>query len=148
MIDGDEYNSVYNTYDWRHVPGVTAPFVLATHYGFDNDSNDCWGVTNGTYGATAYTFNKHDGTNKRTWGKIGYFFFDNEYVALGAGIGANHAASIHTTLNQAKAADVSVNGEAVAVGHFAQPSLAGRVDFHGFAAPPAHQVVVMSVVAA
>lgn len=116
MIDGDEYNSVYNTYDWRHVPGVTAPFVLATHYGFDNDSNDCWGVTNGTYGATAYTFNKHDGTNKRTWGKIGYFFFDNEYVALGAGIGANHAASIHTTLNQAKAADVSVNGEAVADG--------------------------------
>lgn len=116
MIDGDEYNSVYNTYDWRHVPGVTAPFVLATHYGFDNDSNDCWGVTNGTYGATAYTFNKHDGTNKRTQGKVGYFFFDDEYVALGAGIRANHEQAIHTTLNQTKAADVSVNGTAVADG--------------------------------
>lgn len=116
MIDGDEYNSVYDTYDWRHVPGVTAPFALATHYGFDNDSNDCWGVSNGTYGATAYTFNKHDGTNKRTQGKIGYFFFDDEYVALGAGIRANHEQAIHTTVNQTKAADVSVNGAAVADG--------------------------------
>lgn len=117
MIDGDEYNSVYDTYDWRHVPGVTAPFALATHYGFDNDANDCWGVSDGTYGATAYTFYKHDGTNKRTWGQIGYFFFDDEYVALGAGIGSNHDAAIHTTLNQTKAGDdVSVNGETVATG--------------------------------
>ena len=116
MIDGDEYLSVYPTYDWRHVPGVTAPFVLATHYGFDNDSNDCWGVSDGTYGATAYTFYKHDGTNKRTWGKVGYFFFDDEYVALGAGIGSQHDTAIHTTVNQTKAANVSVNGTEVADG--------------------------------
>ena len=114
MVDGDEYYTVYGVYDWRHIPGVTSPFALATHYGFDNDSNDSWGVSDGRYGATAYTFNKHDGTNKRTQGKVGYFFFDDEYVALGAGISANHENNIHTTMNQTKAADVSVNGEVVA----------------------------------
>lgn len=117
MIDGDEYLSVYPTYDWRHIPGTTAPFALATHYGFDNGSNDTWGVSNSRYGAVAYTFNKHDGTNKRTQGKIGYFFFDDEYVSLGAGISSNHEQAIHTTVNQTKSGgDVTVDGAVVADG--------------------------------
>ncbi|MGI6265208.1 MAG: discoidin domain-containing protein, partial [Acutalibacteraceae bacterium] len=117
MIDGDEYLSVYPTFDWRHIPGVTAPFALANHYGFDNGQNDTWGVSNGTYGAIAYTYNKHDGTNRRTRGKLGTFFFEDEYVALGAGINSNHTAAIHTTVNQTKSGgDVTVNGTAVAEG--------------------------------
>lgn len=116
-VDGDEYYTVYGVYDWRHIPGVTSPYALASHYGFDNGSTDAWGVSNGQQGATAYTYNKHDGTNKRTQGKIGTFFFDDEYVALGAGINSNHASAIHTTINQTKSGgDATINGVVIAAG--------------------------------
>ncbi len=114
MVDGDEYNTVYGAYDWRHIPGVTSPFALAPSYGVDNGQTDSIGVTNGQYGAAAYSFNKHDGTNKRTSGKVSKFFFDEAYVALGADITSNHAAAIHSTINQAKAgADMTVDGVAI-----------------------------------
>ena len=43
---------------------------------------------------------------------------------------------------------VGFDGKTVAVSDLTQPGFAGRVDFHGFAATLAHQMVVMSVVAA
>lgn len=112
MIDGDEYYAVYKDYDWRHVPGVTAPFDIAHNYWFENDRNDCCGVSNGRQGATAYTFDKQS-----TRGTIGYFLFDKEYVALGAGISSAHPQAIHTTINQTKAGkDAQVNGQPVPAG--------------------------------
>lgn len=116
VVDGDEYNSVYASYDWRHVPGTTAPYAIASTYGLNSANDDCWGVSNGQQGATAYTFCMDDGSKTRTYGKVGYFFFDDEYVALGAGIRSEHAQPIHTTVNQTKSADASVNGTTVAMG--------------------------------
>lgn len=98
MVDGDEYYTVFKHYDWRHVPGVTAPFEITGNYWFDNDNNDCFAVSNGRYGAAAYDFHKQN-----TQGKIGHFFFDNEYVVLGCDIRSTHERPIHTTVNQTKA---------------------------------------------
>ncbi|MDI4644476.1 polysaccharide lyase family 8 super-sandwich domain-containing protein [Cohnella hashimotonis] len=109
---GDEYRPVYPLMDWMHVPGTTAPYVLTKDGNFNNPRTFVGGVTNERYGATAFDFNKLS-----TSGKKGYFFFDDEMVALGAGIASTNAAPIHTTLNQSKAVgDVIVDGQTMAEG--------------------------------
>ncbi|NQX46924.1 discoidin domain-containing protein [Paenibacillus tritici] len=106
---GDEYRTVYPLMDWAHVPGTTAPYVFTKENNFNNPKTFVGGVTNERYGATAFDFNKLS-----TSGKKGYFFFDDEMVALGAGITSTNAAPVHTTLNQSLAAgDVLVDGKAV-----------------------------------
>ncbi len=109
---GDEYRPVYPLMDWAHVPGTTAPYVLTKDGNFNNPKTFVGGVTNERYGATAFDFNKLS-----TSGKKGYFFFDDEMVALGAGIASTNAAPVHTTLNQSLAVgDVLVDGEVMADG--------------------------------
>lgn len=109
---GDEYRTVYPLMDWAHVPGTTAPYVLTKDGNFNNPKTFVGGVTNERYGATAFDFNKLS-----TSGKKGYFFFDDEMVALGTGITSTNAAPVHTTLNQSLAAgDVLVDGKVIADG--------------------------------
>lgn len=124
-VDGDEYSSVIPTYDWRHIPGTTTPYYFSDRYNdFDNGNDDSISVSNGTYGSISYTFDKTDIRPKTgddysgatTGGKQSVFFFDDEYVALGADIHSNHKAPIHTAVNQTKAADAAVNGQNVASG--------------------------------
>ncbi|WP_405106092.1 polysaccharide lyase family 8 super-sandwich domain-containing protein [Paenibacillus sp. FSL K6-1217] len=106
---GDEYRTVYPLMDWTHVPGTTAPNVFTKENNFNNPKTFVGGVTNERYGATAFDFNKLS-----TSGKKGYFFFDDEMVALGAGITSTNAAPVHTTLNQSLAVgDVLVDGKVV-----------------------------------
>ena len=122
-VDGDEYSSVLSAYDWRHLPGTTAPYYFSDRYNdFDNANDDTISVSNGQYGTFAYTYEKtdirpkagNDYSGATTGGKLSYFFFDDEYVALGTDIHSNHKAAIHTTINQTKAADAAVNGTTVA----------------------------------
>ncbi|WP_171056504.1 discoidin domain-containing protein [Paenibacillus sinopodophylli] len=109
---GDEYRPIYPLMDWAHVPGTTAPYALTKDGNFNNPKTFVGGVTDERYGATAFDFNKLS-----TSGKKGYFFFDNEMVALGAGITSTNAASIHTTLNQSQAVgEVLVDGNPLADG--------------------------------
>lgn len=109
---GDEYRPIYPLMDWAHVPGTTAPYALTKDGNFNNPKTYVGGVTNERYGATAYDFNKLN-----TSGKKGYFFFDNEMVALGAGIASTNNAPIHTTLNQSQAiGDILVDGNPIADG--------------------------------
>lgn len=109
---GDEYRPVYPLMDWAHVPGTTAPYVLTKDGNFNNPKTFVGGVTNERYGATAFDFNKLN-----TSGKKGYFFFDDEMVALGAGIASTNTAPIHTTLNQSQAiGEVLVDGNPIADG--------------------------------
>ena len=114
-VDGDEYTKVYPTFDWAHVPGTTtANRIVAdfSNYGrFTNGTDHTIGVSNGKYGATAYVMDKKD-----TKASKGYFFFDDEFVALGAGISSKESVNIHTTLNQSKAKNVTVNGNTVSTG--------------------------------
>ncbi|MBK1813988.1 discoidin domain-containing protein, partial [Clostridium sp. YIM B02505] len=114
-VDGDEYKSVYPVFDWTHTPGATAPNYISGKFTFENNELFNIGVSNGKYGATAYKFDK---TN--TKGQKGYFFFDNEFVALGSNISSTTESPIHTTLNQSKASNVKVNGEEVNVGTVAK----------------------------
>ncbi|KRF10021.1 hypothetical protein ASG89_00255 [Paenibacillus sp. Soil766] len=109
---GDEYRPIYPLMDWAHVPGTTAPYVLTKDGNFNNPKTFVGGVTNERYGVTAFDFNKLN-----TSGKKGFFFFDDEMVALGAGISSTNNAPIHTTLNQSQTTgDVLVDGNPVAEG--------------------------------
>lgn len=111
-VDGDEYTTVYPTYDWAHCPGTTTAARVVQDYSnagrFTNGTSHTIGVSNGQYGATAYAMDK-----KGTQVNKGYFFFDDEIVALGSGITSSESTEIHTTLNQAKADDVLVDGTAI-----------------------------------
>lgn len=109
---GDEYQSIYPLMDWAHVPGTTAPYVLTKDGNFNNPKTFVGGVTNERYGSTAFDF-----TKLSTSGKKGYFFFDEEMVALGTGIASTNNAPIHTTLNQSQAAgEILVDGQPIAEG--------------------------------
>ncbi|WP_438444182.1 polysaccharide lyase family 8 super-sandwich domain-containing protein [Gorillibacterium sp. sgz5001074] len=109
---GDEYRTIYPLMDWAHVPGTTAPYVLTKDGNFNNPKTFVGGVTNERYGATAFDFSKLS-----TSGKKGYFFFDEEMVALGTGITSTNNAPIHTTMNQSQAAgEVLVDGQPIAEG--------------------------------
>ncbi|RGD87296.1 discoidin domain-containing protein [Thomasclavelia ramosa] len=114
-VDGDEYTNVYPTYDWAHCPGTTTAARIVQDYAnagrFTNGTEHTIGVSNGKYGNTAYDMNK-----KGTKVKKGYFFFDDEFVALGSGINSTEGVNIHTTLNQCEAEDVNVGGQSVAEG--------------------------------
>ena len=111
-VDGDEYIAVYPTYDWGHLPGATTPARVVKDYSnsgrFTNGNDHTIGVSNGKYGSTAYVMNK-----KGTEATKGYFFFEDEYVALGAGIKSTESTVIHTTLNQSKADNVIVGGNTI-----------------------------------
>ena len=114
-VDGDEYTNVFPTYDWAHCPGTTTAARIVKDYAnsgrFTNGTDHMIGVTNGKYGATSYAMNK-----KNTQASKGYFFFDDEFVALGAGITSKESVAINTTLNQSEADNVIVNDQAVAEG--------------------------------
>lgn len=114
-VDGDEYTNVFPTYDWAHCPGTTTAARIVKDYAnsgrFTNGTDHMIGVTNGKYGATSYAMNKKD-----TQASKGYFFFDDEFVALGAGITSKESVAINTTLNQSEADNVIVNDQAVAEG--------------------------------
>ena len=114
-VDGDEYTSVYPTFDWAHTPGTTTPNRIPPDYTnsgrLTNGSTHMIGASNGQYGSTSYVMNK-----KETQATKSYFFFDDEFVALGAGINSKESTAIHTTLNQSKANQVTVDGQTVPTG--------------------------------
>lgn len=111
-VDGDEYTHVYPVYDWAHCPGTTTENRIVKDYSnygrFTNGTDHMIGVSNGTYGNTSYIMDK-----KGTQAHKGYFFFDDEFVALGSGISSTTSSEIHTTLNQSEADGVKVDGQVV-----------------------------------
>ncbi len=85
-LTGDEYRNVFAVWDWTKIPGTTAiqgtletgekdPIRAHGTTTFDG------GVSDGTYGLAAMDLARGKLTAKKAW-----FFFDAEYVALGAGI--------------------------------------------------------------
>ncbi len=112
IVRGDEYTSVYPTYDWAHTPGTTTPNAIHKGYAnygrFTNGTDHTIGVSNGMYGSTSYAMSKSS-----TKANKSYFFFDDEIVALGSGISSTGDSEIHTTLNQVKADNVLVDGKEV-----------------------------------
>jgi chondroitin AC lyase len=100
-LNGDEYNNMAPVYDWQKIPGTTVvqkPELPAENQIQKDGLTDFVGaVTDGLYGAVAFDFKSpHDPLSaKKSW-----FFFDEEYVCLGADINTRASLPVATTLNQ------------------------------------------------
>lgn len=98
---GKEYVDVFPVWDWQKIPGTTVvqkPTLPHWKEIAKKGLTDfTGGVTNGEFGAAAFDFKSpHDPLQAhKAW-----FFFDREYVCLGAGITAETDFPVATTLNQ------------------------------------------------
>lgn len=98
---GDEYADLAPVCDWQKIPGATIlqkPELPSENEIQKKGLTDFVGaVTDGKYGAVAFDFKSpHDPlAAKKAW-----FFFDDEYVCLGAGIHSGAKLPVATTLNQ------------------------------------------------
>jgi chondroitin AC lyase len=102
MLRGDEYHNIWPVYDWQKISGTTIMQKPALHGAdkiqLDGLTDFVGAVTDGLYGAVAFDFQSpHDLLKaKKSW-----FFFDEEYVCLGAGIHSRPNLPVVTTVNQA-----------------------------------------------
>lgn len=97
---GDEYNYIFPVWDWARLPGVTNPHVEISFSDnsatYTSQSTSFVGAaSDGSYAATAMDFSLEQTTAKKSW-----FWFDREWVALGAGIQSSHAKPIYTSIQQ------------------------------------------------
>ncbi|MET3566969.1 chondroitin AC lyase [Leifsonia sp. 563] len=116
QVTNKEYTDLGPAFDWYHYPGTTVPYVKETTLGKDGRSANggafTGGVSDGTYGASVESLDRAG-----TQAQKSYYYFDDEMVALGAGIQSSSTAPIHTTVNQVAAKDnASVDGQKVAPG--------------------------------
>lgn len=110
-VRGNEYLNSAPVYDWQKIPGTT---IMQKPQMPSPDEMQKPGltsfvgaVTNGMYGAVGYVFKSpHDPVSaKKAW-----FFFDDEYVCLGAGISCKTDLPVVTTINQCLLkGDVQIN---------------------------------------
>ncbi|WP_247235406.1 polysaccharide lyase family 8 super-sandwich domain-containing protein [Telluribacter sp. SYSU D00476] len=101
MLKGDEYHNIWAVYDWQKISGTTivqkpqlpGPDAIQK----DGLTDFVGAVTDGLYGAVVFDFKSpHDPLEaKKAW-----FFFDEEYVALGTDIKSKSNLPVATTLNQ------------------------------------------------
>ena len=109
---GREYEDIFPVWDWERVPGTTVE--LTGDFGGSprrrGETDFVGGVSDGTYGLAAFDFRRGKLRARKSW-----FFFDDQYVCLGAGIVCDSANPVITTVNQCRLAGdvtVSVGGRA------------------------------------
>lgn len=108
-LSGREYLDIFPVWDWQKIPGTTVvQKPVHPHWkeiAKKGLTDFVGGVSDGRYGAVAMDFKSaHDPlVARKAW-----LFFDNEYVCLGAGITAESALPVVTTVNQCL-----LNGEVV-----------------------------------
>jgi chondroitin AC lyase len=101
MLRGNEYHNIWPTYDWQKISGTTIlqkpELYPPTEIQKDGLTDFVGAVTDGLFGAVAFDFiSPHDFVKvKKSW-----FFFEKEYVCLGAGINCNRRLPVVTTINQ------------------------------------------------
>ncbi len=100
-VSGKEHSDIFPAWDWQKIPGATVvqkpalpdynQIVKKGKTGFVGAATD------GKYGSAAFDFDSpHDPlTARKAW-----FFFDHEFVCLGAGIQSRSDYPVATTLNQ------------------------------------------------
>lgn len=98
---GNEYLGIRPMYDWQKIPGATILQKPALHPHKQVQKSGLTdfvgGISDGLYGAAVFDFiSPHD----RIHAKKSWFFFDEEYVCLGAGINAEQNLPVVTTVNQ------------------------------------------------
>lgn len=98
---GHEYFNIFPVWDWQKIPGATIlQKTDVPHWrqlAKKGRTDFSGGVSDGVYGVAAFDFaSVHDPLKAhKAW-----FFFDKEIVCLGAGIRADTALPVLTTLNQ------------------------------------------------
>ncbi len=112
MRTGQEYYDIFPVWDWQKIPGTTveARPQLDGSPRRQGERTFVGGVSDGTYGMAAFDFARDDLSTRKSW-----FFFDDEYVCLGAGITCDTDNAVVTTLDQCHlTGDVAVceSGEA------------------------------------
>ncbi|WP_087018288.1 polysaccharide lyase family 8 super-sandwich domain-containing protein [Thaumasiovibrio subtropicus] len=125
MQRGDEYLNIFPVWDWKLIPGVTAPEFegLPADWGRIEQRGVSFvgGASNGRYGVTTMDMNldtaPEQGNPFNTQAKKSWFSFKDEVVALGAGISSTHEANVNTTINQTLLnGTVTVDGNGLAKG--------------------------------
>ncbi|MBD1557607.1 polysaccharide lyase 8 family protein [Vibrio sp. S9_S30] len=100
MQSGDEYHNLFPVWDWGRIPGVTAPYVTLRPKrwgGIEQKTTFVGGVSDGKYGVAVMDMDIQSTQAKKAW-----FSFDDELVALGAGISSTHKNYVSTTINQTR----------------------------------------------
>ena len=96
MRRGDEYKSIFPVWNWRRIPGITAeqagPLGKVRVSGMRSFVG---GVSDGDFGLAVMDFARGKLGLKKSW-----FFFDREFVALGAGITCDSDNQVVTSVNQ------------------------------------------------
>lgn len=100
-LTGKEYTGLPPVYDWMKIPGTT--IMQSEKMPLENEiqkkglTDFVGGVSNGLYGAAVFDFRSpHNPLSaKKSW-----FFFDKEYICLGAGLNSSTSRTIATTLEQ------------------------------------------------
>lgn len=108
---GNEYDAIFPSWDWARLPGVTNPYVeIDEKRGgakYTQNTSFVGGLSNGKYGVSAMDFSMNKTKAHKAW-----FWFDDEWVALGAGIESEHDSIIITSVNQCLlTGTIQVNGE-------------------------------------
>ncbi|HTN21856.1 MAG TPA: chondroitinase-AC [Pelobium sp.] len=101
QVNGAEYFNIMPIWEWDKIPGTTSRNYLEDrlttgNWGVTGTNEFSGGVSDGTYGATAYELKYDSVSAKKAW-----FLFDNEIVCLGADINSPATDNITTTINQA-----------------------------------------------
>jgi chondroitin AC lyase len=110
---GFEYDELSPVCDWQKIPGTTVVQKPELPSEKEIQKKGLTGfvgaATDGKYGVVAFDFKSpHDPLEaKKSW-----FFFDHEYVCLGAGINSESKFPVATTLNQCL-----LNGDVVVAGN-------------------------------
>lgn len=94
---GEEYRKIMPVWDWHKLPGITAELDSAPPApgGGKGERSFAGGVSDGQYGFACMDFANGSLTARKAW-----FFFDDEYVCLGAGIRSSSDLPVATSLNQ------------------------------------------------
>jgi chondroitin AC lyase len=107
---GEEYRDIFPVWDWRRVPGVTCeqrpePLGLSglRVYG---PTSFVGGVSDGLYGMAAMDMRQESLTAKKAW-----FYFDDEFLCLGAGLTCPTDNPVFTSVNQClRRGSVTIDG--------------------------------------
>lgn len=97
FVTGREYYDIFPVWDWQKIPGTTVVQTpeLSGDLRRKGETSFAGGVSDGMYGAAAFDFVRYDLKARKAW-----FFFDSEYLCLGAGISCGASYPVVTTVNQ------------------------------------------------
>ena len=94
---GREYHDIFPVWDWQKIPGTTVEQKrqLTGSPRSQGTRSFVGGVSDGSYGLAVFDLAREALSARKSW-----FFFDREYVCLGAGITCGSANPVLTTVNQ------------------------------------------------